>query len=365
MLKKLKKLAKDVLAIDIVRRIYVGINRMILNIFASNRLFATIYSIPGLMTFNREQYAVLRGRRNYYRNLKQDNRASHVELRRNIHRLEKGLIMQPRRSVFARDYISETVDFYKHAVKQHNQAQNCGDIDELTWAHDVLERFFKAVDTENPIMKKAYTQFTAIPSIEGTDSKKAPYLHKDIKQSSVTYQDMLALSTQRRSNRWFKNKKIPRDIIDKAMMVARQAPSACNRLPYEFKVFDDPELVKQVVNIPFGTGGYAHQVPAIVVIVGKLDGYFSPRDRHNIYVDSSLAAMSFMFALETLGLSSSVVNWPDFEPLEIKMQKALGLDPSERVIMSIVFGYPDEKGGIPFSQKKSLEVIRSYNQTGK
>ncbi len=108
--------------------------------------------------------------------------------------------------------------------------------------------------------------------------------------------------------------------------MARQAPTACNRLPYEFLVFDDPDQVQRVAAIPLGAAGYSHQIPAIIVVKGRLDSYFSPRDRHVPYIDASLAAMSFLLALETLGLSSSVINWPDFEPLERKIAKTLASD---------------------------------------
>jgi nitroreductase len=145
-------------------------------------------------------------------------------------------------------------------------------------------------------------------------------------------------------------------------MIARQAPSACNRLPYEYKIFDDPQLVQKVAGLPFGSAGYRQNIPMIAIIVGKLDSYFSPRDRHGIYIDASLSAMSFMFALETLGLASSVINWPDFEPLERKMQKTLGLKTEDRPVMLIAIGYADPKGKVAYSQKKDLKVLRSYNE---
>ena len=68
-----------------------------------------------------------------------------------------------------------------------------------------------------------------------------------------------------------------------------------------------------------------------------------------------------MLSLETLGLASSVINWPDFEPLERKMGATLNLDMDERVIMLIAIGYADPEGMVAFSDKKSLDVIRSYN----
>ena len=365
MLKKLKNIIKDLLAIAWVRKSYEGFNRTVLNIAASNRLFATIYSLPGLATFNREQYAVLKGRRNYYRNLKRD-RMSHVELRRNIHRLEKGIIMQPRRPIFARDYIGETVDFYQQAISQCSADPSSIDQSEMEWAFGVLTEYFNTVASGDKLVDQARQRFEASQQLYTPDnSQKKPFTRKQTTLSEVSYDDMLALAMQRRSVRWFQDKPVPRELIDKALMIGRQSPTACNRLPYEFKIFDDPSMAKKVASIPFGSGGYSHQIPTIVVVTGKLDSYFSPRDRHAIYVDSSLAAMAFMFGLETLGLSSSVINWPDFEPLEMKMQKTLGLDTSERVVMLIAVGYADPDGGIPISEKKSLDVLRSYNQMGR
>ncbi|MFD1716998.1 nitroreductase family protein [Georgenia deserti] len=363
MLQKLKKTVKDVLAVPAVRKAYEAGNRAVLGAVGSNRLAATLYSFPGFATFNREQYAVLAGRRAYYAHLNQA-RPTHVELRRNIHRLEKGILMQPRRDVFARDYIEETVDFYLVAVRGRTEgATQSIDEVELRWAHDVLRTYFTLVRPGDAAVDRARTTFEAAP-VPGPVAPEAtirPYPHGSIERSDVTYDQLLALARQRRSVRWFLDKPVPRDLIDKALVVGREAPTACNRLPYEYLVYDDPELVRKVAAIPFGTGGYAHQIPTIVVVKGRLDSYFSPRDRHAIYIDAALATMGFVLALETLGLSSSIINWPDFEPLELKMQKTLGLEVHDRVVCLIAVGYPQPESLVASSPKKSLEVLRSYN----
>ena len=84
-----------------------------------------------------------------------------------------------------------------------------------------------------------------------------------------------------------------------------------------------------------GTSGYSYNIPSIVVVVGDLSSYFSERDRHVIYIDASLAAMTFMLTLETMGLSSCPINWPDIEKLERKMKKKLSLKSYERPVMLI------------------------------
>lgn len=358
MIKKLKKIAKDLLAVPAIRKTYETANRGVLAVGGTSRIGATLYALVGFVTFNREQWAVLSGRRAYYENLRR-RRTSHVELRRNVHRLEKGILMRPRRETFAKDYILETVEYYALAVDR-GPNDPAMDPSEVQWASDVLTEYFRVVTAADPVVDRAREAFAAVRHAPEPSAVK-PYEHGSIPASSITYDDMLALAHQRRSVRWFLDKPVDRDLIDKALAVGRQSPSACNRLPYEYLVFDDPELVKKVGGIPFGAAGYFEQIPTLIVVKGRLDDYFSPRDRHVIYIDASLASMAFMFALETLGLSSSVINWPDFEPLEAKMAKTLGLAPHERIIMLMAVGYADPTGMVAFSQKKDLDVLRTFN----
>lgn len=358
MITKLKRVAKQLLAVPAIRKTYEGATRGVLELGGSSRVGSTVYSVLGLGTFNREQWSVLSGRRAYYRNLSR-HRVTHVELRRNVHRLEKGILMRPRRDVFAKDYILETVEFYQHAVQRAVDVPAL-DASELAWAHDVLAEYFAVITAPDPVVDRARAVFASLPAVP-TDGATKPYEQGSIPDSGVTYDQMLALARQRRSVRWFLDKPVDRELVDRALAVGRQAPTACNRLPYEFLVFDDPDQVRTVSAIPFGAAGYGHQIPTLVVVKARLDSYFSPRDRHAPYVDASLAAMSFMFALETLGLSSSVINWPDFEPLERKMGRTLRLAPYERVVMLIAVGHADPSGLVAFSQKKDLDVLRSYN----
>lgn len=365
MLKKLKRIAKHLLAIMWVRKTYQGFMHATAEIFSAHRALSIPYSMLNFIPFNREQYAVLRGQRNYYRNLKK-LRTSHTELRRNVHRLEKGMIMRPRRPVYALDYIIETIEFYETAVQRHECNHPNIDTGELEWAHDVISQYFCMVDGSNSVVTAAKARFEATLSFYNPgQSQKVPYKRLHVSKAKVQYKDLLELSRQRRSTRWFLDQPVPRGLIDNALLVARQSPTACNRLPYEYRIFDDPALVAKVASIPFGAAGYSQQIPTVIVVVGRLGHYFSARDRHIIYVDSSLASMAFMLALETQGLASSVINWPDFEPLEHKMQKTLNLDYDERVIMLMAVGYPDPEGIIPWSQKKPVEELRRYNDLGR
>ena len=67
-----------------------------------------------------------------------------------------------------------------------------------------------------------------------------------------------------------------------------------------------------------------------------------------------------MLALETLGLSSCPINWPDIEEREQAMSNLLQLNVWERPIMCLAIGYADEEGGIAYSQKKKPSQLIQY-----
>jgi len=337
------------------------LDRRLAPLAARSGFLASLYYAFFSKALWREHRAVLAGRMRYEIDTANPRETSTM-LRRNTHRLEKGILSRPRRDVFALDYIGETVDAYQRALKSAGQ---CGDggcsQDELKWAHDVLNRYFEITAKHpkvDPLRKRFRALTDPVAEIQGTF---VPYQRDLSRAPSVSYDDLFELARRRRSVRWFLQKPVPRETIDRAIIVAGQSPSACNRQPFQFRVFDDPELVPKVAELPLGTRGFSQNFPAIVVVIGRLRSYFSERDRHLIYIDASLAVMGFVYAAESQGLSTCCINWPDIDEREQKIAEMLKLEPDERAIMFIAVGYPDPEGLVAYSGKKPLPVLRRYN----
>ena len=72
--------------------------------------------------------------------------------------------------------------------------------------------------------------------------------------------------------------------------------------------------------------------------------------------------MSFLFALESLNLSSVCINWANLIDKEQKIRKIIDLEKDEFIVMLVGIGYPDPKGKIPFSAKKDIEEMLFFNQ---
>lgn len=346
-------------AFAMVRSGYLHIGSLILTVFAVSRVTTALYYFLFDHSFWREQHSVTRGVISYRR--QRDHSARRFLLRRNIHRLEKGLSMQPRRPCFALDYIQETVDTCN---KYRHESRRVDNDPVVEWSMDVLAKYFDTV-TSNPVVDRARECFDAC-SAAGESHGRVPMRYRDRDGAShgVGLGSLRQLSRARRSVRWFHDQPVPRELIDQALEVAVQAPSSCNRQPFSYRIFDDRVLVGMLAGLPRGTTGFAENIPCLVAVVGDLSSFSSHCDRHGIYIDAGLSVMGFLYALECMGLGSCILNWPDVESLERRMEQILGLQPHERVIMLIALGFPDPDGLIPYSAKTSLDTFSSYNFTG-
>lgn len=281
-------------------------------------------------------------------------------LRRNTHMLEKGLTMRPRRNEFALNYIGATVGAF---AKAHEAGSTTPvGVDESQWMRSVLTEYFEATSTStHPKIERLRKVFEGLPPAQKTRVSIAtgPH-HPATPLPSVSIDDLHTLATNRRSVRWFNEKPVERDLVDRAVGIAAESPTACNRQPYRFEIFDDRESVQKVAAIPMGTAGYAQQLTGMIVIIGDLSAFFDERDRHLIYIDSCLSAMGLIYGLESQGIGSCCINWPDMPDRDKAMAELLGLKSYERVVMLVAYGYTDPTGLVPFSAKRDLESIRTF-----
>lgn len=310
--------------------------------------------------FRREQQSVLSGQQAYHESLSAPT-GTMALLRRNTHRLEKGLLMRPRKLPFALDYLGETVRAFSVA----HRCKGMGiDEKEIAWANDVLFEYFSIHEGVEAVArdKELFLSTVATTDVFASRGGKCiPYARNLTAPLSVNYPQLLALARHRRSVRWFRQEAVERQLIDNALEIGAQSPSACNRQPFLFRIFDDASIIKQLARLPMGMGGWGHNVPVLVVVLGQQRHYYSERDRHLIYIDASLAVTGFLYGLEVQGLSSCCVNWADIEDREARMERLLKLQGDERPIMLIAVGYADPEGLVAFSSKKSLSQLRRYN----
>ncbi|AXJ01719.1 Nitroreductase [Cyclonatronum proteinivorum] len=318
-----------------------------------SRLYYTFFS----NAFAAQQQAVLKGRATFNTPETIGRLHSSANLRRNIHRLEKGLAMKGRREVFAASYIQQTVREYKEYAAAGFETA------ERLWAQEVLDTYFEAVSHSDPVAQAFALYRTVLRTEAGHrtfsfNPQCAPYAFEVIRDAEVSFEDFQQLCEKRRSVRWFLPRSVPDEAVQKLVSTALLAPSACNRQPFRF--ICARERAAAVAACAAGTTGYVHQLPAVLVVAGDYANYGHERDKNLIYIDASLAAMQLMLAAPTLGLASCPINWAEDPAAESRIRKLIDLKDSERIIMLIALGYPEPGGMIPYSQKKQAAQVLTY-----
>jgi len=324
--------------------------------FSKTGFLSSFYYTFFSSAFNQSHQSILKGKIKHLRNLYSKKENEYL-LANYIHAIEKGLTMKDRKEIFALSYIKKTVKAYESVIKGESIISE----ERIKWFFDILNMYFQEAG-EHMVIKEAKNHFYSLPKYHGSvEECFVPFKRIDVVKSNIHFDDFLKLTRQRRSVRWFQNKKVPHELIDKAISASILSPSACNRQPFRFLIYDDKEWLSKLASLPSGTKGFSDNIPMLVLVVGMTDAYENERDKNVFYIDASLASMSFMLALETLGLSSCALNWPDVKQKEKELRSVLDIEITDRVVMFIAVGYPEANDYIGSSAKKSVEKIRAYN----
>lgn len=317
--------------------------------FAPFRLLATLIA---LFDLRGEAKVTTEGRA---RSRNGDPASMLTQLRRDIHRMEKGMIMRPRRIPFGKDYVSNAVNAFVSLDSDGTLPR-----EDRQWAVDVISHYLTIMDgTDEDWLGRAREEFLRHEAIVESP-EFIPFLRETSPESPISSEQFRVLAERRRSVRWFLPKEVDQNLLDQAVGIAGQSPSACNRQNIRFSFFSGEPAAKSVLDCAGGTKGFSHQVPCVGVVIGKNGGYRHTFDRHAIFIDGGLASMAFQFALETMGISSCCINWPDVASRNSRIRKIVDIDPDETVLMLIAIGYADPFGAIPSSRKRGITSLSTH-----
>ncbi|WP_051292700.1 nitroreductase family protein [Olivibacter sitiensis] len=315
---------------------------------------STLYYLLFSAEFDNIHFRLLNGKSHFLDDPK--SLGVYSKTRRNIHRLEKGIAanMLDRRNSFATDYISETIDDFSAL------AQNGANPYFLKWGKDVLETYFSIV-TQTDSIEALYTKFRSIDLSKSDNHsiKSIPYAYGTVRSSKPTFEQLNSLLVNRHSVRWYNGKRVADDIIQKAVSAALTAPSACNRQAFKVYCLQGDKL-EDIKRLKLGFEIFADYIHTFLFIVGDLSAYVEERDKHLIYIDGGLFAMSLMLALETMGVSSCPINYPDMSWLDNEIERILDLQRYQKGVMLISIGYANEDSPIPFSAKKQVNEVLTF-----
>lgn len=161
----------------------------------------------------------------------------------------------------------------------------------------------------------------------------------------------------RRSVRVFQDKPVEKELIEKLIEAAAQAPSNCNVQGWRFIVIDNQETKNKIVE----NGGslLIKKSPAGILVI------YDNRTRnleYKDYIQSAAAAMQNIFLSATaLGLGCC---WLNHLPTQRTFRKMFEIPNYFSPIGFLMLGYPKHTP-FPVARKYNMSQIVSYNTFGK
>jgi len=164
--------------------------------------------------------------------------------------------------------------------------------------------------------------------------------------------DALSVIKTRRSVRSFKDKPIPRDVLEDIIECARLAPTAMNLQPWGFVVVTDPGMRKKLAEIA-DYGKFIAQAPACAVVLCADSKYYLE--------DGSAAVENLMLGAWAHGVGSCWVAG-DKKPYANAVREMVGAPQNQKLVALIALGYPSEPPGT--KTKRALSEVLHWERWG-
>lgn len=189
---------------------------------------------------------------------------------------------------------------------------------------------------------------------------KAGYLTlTKAKLLQTTQIDFKKLSANRYSLRHFSEDAVSEETIKEALDIAKKSPSACNRQAYRVHVFSGEDK-DRILKLQGGANSFYKEADKAVLITGDMNRYYTT-EMHLPYVDASLFAMSFIYALTSLGVASIPLTMGRKLDILKDIHSKMNIPANEVPVLLIAIGnYPD-KADVSLSHRNDVDSFTTFH----
>lgn len=164
-------------------------------------------------------------------------------------------------------------------------------------------------------------------------------------------------SNSRHSVRHFTNQIVPPETIHSVVALARNAPSVCNRQGFRVRQVATKEKIDAALAIQSGLNATSATVHNLFIISVDRSAFVASSEWYQAFIDGGIFLQNVLYALHYHKLGAVPLNWSKHYFEDKKMQKLLGLNPAEKIICLIAFGYLIPEFKVPYSSRRAVNEI--------
>ncbi|MBU4348414.1 polysaccharide pyruvyl transferase family protein, partial [Patescibacteria group bacterium] len=177
-------------------------------------------------------------------------------------------------------------------------------------------------------------------------------------------EDFEKFSKGRHSIRDFDDTPVLIKDIEKALEIAKNSPSACNRQPTKTYVIQNGDIKKQVLKLQRGNRGFGHLSEKLLIITSDLSYYQGADERNQSFIDGGIFSMSLMYSLHYVGIDSCALGWIENKKNDLKLREIVNISNSENIILILAIGHMRQEIKITKSTRKPacFQIINMKNK---
>lgn len=272
------------------------------------------------------------------------------------HVIEKGLGMPHRRLGFGipaiKELINECMEYYELYGNDNSQFFHAVQVVfEYKTLHDN-----NGYELPRDINDNIHTLQTILPSLEShqeTLSKEQFFKDKD--------SPFNVFSDSRHSTRHFEGVADKQTII-KAIELAQNAPSSCNKQPTCIHLVTNEDLVSCILDKQGGNRGFGQDIKTLIVLSTNMSCYSQIGERHSGYVDLGIYTMNLLYALHFYKLGAIPLIWLSDKKRDNWLSKELNLPYNEIPVLVVGVGCVSDNPTFLSSPRKFLNEVLTIHE---
>lgn len=221
-------------------------------------------------------------------------------------------------------------------------------------AKDAIERIEDGKFKDSSVLwaEKKLEEYSAMQITGDAMVQKAP------NGSVVETESLYELIISRRSIRWFKDKEVEIEKIQRMAEVLQWCPTSCNKQPGKMFVAIGRDKVSECMNLCAGGKGFSANVPVFIAYCADVRGYDMPHEVVLPYVDISLGIQNCNLIAFSMGLGTTMLSWAQSnERQESELRKLLGIPKHYLIIVNSVCGYPECDAPPPLRRSPNIDIL--------
>lgn len=264
------------------------------------------------------------------------------------HALEKGMALRHPRPGFGRRHVRSLIALIRTSADRHG------------WRPVTLQalsvlRAYQASQPEGYRDPEIDRLAASAPLTDETRGGTRTVSRDEVLRDACV--DLSAFFTSRSSVRDFSDEPVDRQLIERAVRMARTTPSVSNRQAWRVYLLKEREAIDVALRHQNGNRGFRDRIDTLLIVTSDLTRFANAGERFQCWIDGGMFSMTLVYALHSLGLGTCCLNMSSTRAQDRGLRRDVAIRPNDTVIMMIAVGTLPERYRVTESPDRPMEEL--------